>query len=71
MTRVYSVPGISCGHCKQAIETEVSKVVGVETVLVDIAAKTVTVEGGASDEALRAAIEEAGYDICVSVFAER
>lgn len=63
MTSVYSVPGISCGHCKQAIETEVSKVAGVESVLVDIAAKTVTVEGGDSDEALRAAIEEAGYDI--------
>lgn len=63
MTSVYSVPGISCGHCKQAIETEVSKVAGVESVLVDIAAKTVTVEGGDSDEALRAAIEEAGYVI--------
>jgi copper chaperone CopZ len=63
MNRVYSVPGISCGHCKQAIETEVSKVSGVDTVLVDIAAKTVAVEGGASDEALRAAIDEAGYDI--------
>lgn len=63
MTRVYSVPGISCGHCKQAIETEVSKVVGVDAIVVDIAAKTVAVEGGASDEALRAAIEEAGYDI--------
>lgn len=63
MTSVYSVPGISCGHCKQAIETEVSKVSGVEMVLVDIAAKTVTVKGGDSDEALRAAIEEAGYDI--------
>lgn len=40
-----------------------TKVVGVDAVFVDIAAKTVTVEGPASDEALRAAIDEAGYDI--------
>lgn len=63
MTRIYSVPGISCGHCKQAIETEVSKVVGVDTVRVDVVAKTVAVEGKASDEAVRAAIDEAGYDV--------
>jgi copper chaperone len=63
MTHMYSVPGISCGHCKQAIETEVSKVVGVDSIFVDIVAKTVAVEGDASDEALRAAIDEAGYDV--------
>lgn len=63
MTRTYSVPAISCGHCKQSIEAEVSKVAGVDVVVVDIAAKTVAVEGAASDEALRAAIDEAGYDV--------
>ena len=61
-TRTYLVPSISCGHCKTAIEAEVSKVAGVASVDVDIEAKTVTVEGG--DEALvRAAIDEAGYAI--------
>ena len=63
MTTVYSVPGISCGHCKQAIETEVSKVSGVEMVLVDIDSRTVRIEGEGSVEALRAAIESAGYDV--------
>ena len=63
MTIVYSVPGISCGHCKAAIEGEVAKVTGVERVDVDIEAKTVTVDGTAGDDALRAAIDEAGYAV--------
>ena len=59
----YSVPGISCDHCKQAIEAEVAKLDGVDTVRVDIEAKTVEVEGEASPEDVRAVIEEAGYEI--------
>jgi len=62
-TRVYSVPGISCGHCKAAIEGEVAKVEGVERIEVDVEAKTVRVEGAASDEALRHAVDEAGYEV--------
>jgi len=61
-TYTYSVPGISCGHCKQAIETEVSGVPAVESVAVDIEGKLVTVIGG-DDAAIRAAIDDAGYDI--------
>lgn len=63
MSVVYSVPTISCGHCKASIEGEVGKVAGVASVQVDIDAKTVTVEGDATDEALRAAIDEAGFDV--------
>lgn len=62
-TRVYSVPTISCGHCKAAIEGEVGKLSDVATVEVDVATKTVRVEGEATDEAIRAAIDEAGYDV--------
>ncbi len=58
----YSVPGISCDHCKHAIETEVAKVGGVASVLVDVAGKTVTVDGG-DDAAIQAAIDEAGFDV--------
>jgi copper ion binding protein len=60
--RTYSVPGISCDHCKHAIETEVGAVAGVSEVVVDIEAKSVRVEGG-DDAAIRAAIDEAGYDV--------
>jgi copper chaperone len=62
-TRLYSVPGISCGHCKAAIEGEVGKVAGVERVEVDIEAKTVRVEGAATDEAVRGAVDDAGYEV--------
>jgi copper chaperone len=60
--RTYSVPGISCGHCKSAIEAEVSEVDGVDSVVVDVDAKLVTVSGG-DDAAIRDAIDGAGYDV--------
>ncbi len=63
MTRTFSVPGISCDHCKHAIEGEVAKVPGVATVEVDVAARTVVVDAEATDDAIRAAIDEAGYDV--------
>jgi copper chaperone len=59
----YSVPDISCDHCKHAIESEVRTVPGVDSVEVDVAAKTVRVDGTAPDEALRAAIGAAGYAV--------
>ena len=58
----YCVPGISCGHCTSAIETEVGALAGIESVVVDIDAKQVAVVGSASDDAVRAAIVEAGYE---------
>lgn len=61
-TRTYAVPGVSCDHCKHAIESEVSTVDGVVVVEVDVEAKIVTVSGG-DDAAIRAAIDDAGYDI--------
>lgn len=64
--RTYSVPEISCGHCKSAIEGEVSKLDGVAEVTVDIDARTVTVDGDAADDAIHAAIEEAGYDVATT-----
>ena len=62
-TTTYQVPGISCGHCKAAIESEVAKVSGVDRVEVDIDTRTVTVAGSAPDADVRAAIDEAGYDV--------
>ena len=59
----YSVPGVSCGHCRDAIVAEVEKVGGVASVDVDLEAKRVRVTGADLDDAtLRAAIDEAGYD---------
>jgi len=62
-TRTYSVPGISCGHCKNAIEGELTLLEGVESALVDIDAKTVTVVGEITEADVRAAVDEAGYEV--------
>ena len=59
----YAVPAIHCEHCALSIREEVSEVPGVESVDVDLDAKTVTVAGaGVSDDLVRAAIVEAGYE---------
>ena len=60
----YTVPGMSCGHCRAAITSEVEQVEGVTAVEVDLPAKRVTVSGDELDgAAVRAAIDEAGYDV--------
>lgn len=62
-TRIYTVAGMTCDHCTRAVSSEVGAVAGVTAVEVDLGTKLVTVTGdGLSDEALRAAIEEAGYE---------
>lgn len=59
----YTVPGMHCGHCEAAVKQEVSAVPGVESVVVDLDSKRVDVTGAALDDAaIRAAIEEAGYE---------
>jgi copper chaperone len=60
----YSVPGVSCDHCRAAITAEVGRVPGVRSIDVDLDAKRVSVAGeGLDDAAIRAAIDEAGYDV--------
>ena len=63
-TRTYTVEGMSCGHCVNAITGEVTKLDGIAGVDVDLEAKTVAVTGEALDDAaIRAAIDEAGYAV--------
>jgi len=59
----YTVPDMSCEHCRAAITEGLTGAAGVESVDVDLDAKLVTVTGGELDDAtLRAAIAEAGYE---------
>ncbi len=61
---VFSVPGMSCGHCEAAVKQEVSAVAGVTDVTVDLDSKDVTVSGVELDRQLIVeAIDEAGYDV--------
>ena len=63
-TLTYSVPGVSCAHCQAAIIDEVGTLPGVEAVEVDLETKTVAVTGEPlDDEAIVAAIVEAGYEV--------
>jgi copper chaperone CopZ len=62
-TVTYTVPAIHCAHCAMSIREEISEIEGVEDVAVDLDTKVVTVRGRELDDAaLRAAIEEAGYE---------
>lgn len=55
----FTVPEMSCGHCKAAIEQAITAAGG--QAQVDLAARSVTVSGLAPDRAL-AVIREAGYE---------
>jgi copper chaperone len=52
-----------CAHCERAVSEEIAAVAGVESVGVDLETKQVVVRGAALDDAaVRAAIDEAGYE---------
>jgi copper chaperone len=62
-TAVYTVAGMHCGHCERAVRAGVAAVSGVASVEVDLETKLVTITGDSLDDAaLRAAIEDAGYE---------
>ena len=62
-TVTYAVPAMHCDHCERAVKDELRAVAGVESVDVDLETKLVTVSGqDLDDTALRAAIDEAGYE---------
>ena len=63
-TRDYTVQGMTCSHCVLSVREEVSEVPGVSEVDVDLASGRLTVSGQAiSDEAIRDAVSEAGYEV--------
>ncbi|WP_194397554.1 heavy-metal-associated domain-containing protein [Microbacterium atlanticum] len=59
----YNVTGMSCGHCEASVRGEVSKLAGVEDVRVSAASGTLKIvsAGELADEAVIAAVDEAGY----------
>ncbi|SET25066.1 heavy-metal-associated domain-containing protein [Geodermatophilus poikilotrophus] len=61
----YTVVGMTCRHCVDAVTEEVSAVPGVTAVDVDLASGglTVTSTEPVDDGAVRAAVEEAGYEV--------
>ena len=63
-TLSFSVPGMTCGHCKQAVTGELVKLAGVTGVDVDLDTKKVVVSGSAPIEwaEVVAAVDEAGFE---------
>ncbi|MBQ0924223.1 MULTISPECIES: heavy-metal-associated domain-containing protein [Saccharopolyspora] len=59
----YHVTGMTCQHCVASVTEEVGAIDGVTDVKVDLPSGAVTVVGSAQEAAVRAAVEEAGYEL--------
>ena len=64
-TATYTVSGMTCGHCVSSVTEELTKIPGVTDVQVDLASGAVTIasESGVDDSAVKAAVDEAGYEL--------
>jgi copper ion binding protein len=64
-TSTFVVTGMTCDHCVRAVTDEVSRLVGVDQVEVDLARGVVTVhsDGPVDHAAIRAAVDAAGYEV--------
>lgn len=62
MNYTFSVPDVSCGHCKARIESTLNGKGGIELCRVDLETKEVYVEGDLAPEGIIELIDEAGYD---------
>lgn len=63
---VLKVNGMSCGHCKAAVETALNKIDGVKDVSVDLAAKQVSIKYEASKveiDQIKETIDNQGYEV--------
>ncbi len=56
------ITGMTCGHCRQAVESAIRDVPGVTEVHVDLDQGRATVQGRADLKSLLGAVEEAGYE---------
>ncbi|RWA45939.1 copper-binding protein [Cupriavidus sp. UYMSc13B] len=59
----FHVEGMSCNHCVGAITRAVQAVDPAARISADVPTQAVRVESGADTQALRRAIEEAGYPV--------
>ncbi|MGW2028702.1 heavy-metal-associated domain-containing protein [Streptomyces sp. NPDC001811] len=65
VTTVYKVTGMSCGHCEGSVSGEISQIPGVSSVKAVASTGEVTVvsEAPLDEEAVRAAVDEAGFEL--------
>lgn len=65
LTTTYKVTGMTCAHCEGAVSSELSGIEGVSAVRAAASTGRVTVTSTdePDDEAVRAAVDEAGYEL--------
>lgn len=65
VSTIYRVSGMTCGHCAEAITTELTRLPGVRQVEVELATGEVQVvsDGPLSIDEVRTAVDEAGYTL--------
>ncbi|MGW2416855.1 heavy-metal-associated domain-containing protein [Streptomyces tubercidicus] len=65
VTTTYRVTGMTCGHCEGAVSAEIGELAGVSSVQAIAATGLVTVTSKAplDEESVRAAVDEAGYEL--------
>lgn len=64
MKKKLNIEGMSCMHCVKHVKEALSEVVGVKSVDVNLDGKYAIVEvDNVSEEAMKAAVEDAGYDV--------
>jgi copper chaperone len=61
----FSIPDMSCGHCKASVEAALSSVPGTGRIEVDLAARRARVEGSAVPAAMLAALDAVGFPASV------
>ncbi|NLI11124.1 MAG: heavy-metal-associated domain-containing protein [Peptococcaceae bacterium] len=60
---VLKIEGMTCMHCKMAVERALKNVPGVISAQVDLAKKEAVVAGSAERAAMVKAVDEAGYKV--------
>lgn len=65
MTKL-NVPGMSCGHCKSAVEKAVTGIDAGASVNVDLENRTVDIDSAVTDAALIDALKATGYEATVA-----
>ena len=65
MKKTLVIEGMSCPHCSRAVEKALGALPGVTSAVVDLAAKTATVEAEntVEDAQLTKAVTDAGYEV--------
>ena len=62
MEKKVVIEGMMCQHCRAHVDKALNAIPGASAT-VDLDSKTAMVTGDVSDDAIRAAVEEAGYQV--------